>query len=67
MPVLLKSATKKRNLFPESRARIAEAVKRRWAKQKLARRGRHSHFVITLLDAIFGRQYVATASSPVPK
>jgi len=25
---------KKRNLTPEGRARIAEAVKRRWAKQK---------------------------------
>ena len=27
-------AKKKRNLSPEGRARIAEAVKRRWAKQK---------------------------------
>ena len=27
-------AKKKRNLTPEGRARIAEAVKRRWAKQK---------------------------------
>jgi hypothetical protein len=30
------SAKKKRNLTPEGRARIAEAVKRRWAKQKAA-------------------------------
>jgi hypothetical protein len=29
-----KPAKKKRNLSPEGRARIAEAVKRRWAKQK---------------------------------
>ena len=29
-----KSATKKRNLTPEGRKRIAEAVKRRWAEQK---------------------------------
>ena len=29
-----KPAKKKRNLTPEGRARIAEAVKRRWAKQK---------------------------------
>jgi len=28
--------TKKRNLSPEGRKRIAEAVKRRWAKQKRA-------------------------------
>jgi hypothetical protein len=35
-PTLLKPAKKKRNLFPEGRARIAEAVKRRWAKQKAA-------------------------------
>jgi len=27
---------KKRNLTPEGRARIAEAVRRRWAKQKKA-------------------------------
>jgi hypothetical protein len=27
---------KKRNLTPEGRARIAEAVKRRWANQKIA-------------------------------
>jgi hypothetical protein len=35
-PALLKPAKKKRNLSPEGRARIAEAVKRRWAKQKAA-------------------------------
>jgi hypothetical protein len=29
-----KPAKKKRNLSPEGRARIAEAVKRRWAAQK---------------------------------
>lgn len=29
-------ATKKRNLSPEARARIAAAQKRRWAKQKAA-------------------------------
>lgn len=33
-PVLSKPVKKKRNLSPEGRARIAEAVKRRWAKQK---------------------------------
>ncbi len=33
-PVPSKPAKKKRNLTPEGRARIAEAVKRRWAKQK---------------------------------
>lgn len=33
-PALSKPAKKKRNLSPEGRARIAEAVKRRWAKQK---------------------------------
>lgn len=33
-PVLSKPAKKKRNLTPEGRARIAEAVKRRWTKQK---------------------------------
>lgn len=31
-----KKATKKRNLTPEGRKRIAEAVKRRWARQKKA-------------------------------
>jgi chorismate mutase len=29
-----KAAKKKRNLSPEGRQRIAEAVKKRWAKQK---------------------------------
>jgi hypothetical protein len=33
-PTLAKPAKKKRNLSPEGRARIAEAVKRRWASQK---------------------------------
>jgi len=32
-PVAFKPAKKKRNLSPEGRARIAEAVKRRWAAQ----------------------------------
>jgi hypothetical protein len=31
-----KKAAKKRNLTPEGRRRIAEAVKRRWAEQKKA-------------------------------
>ena len=31
-----KKSTKKRNLTPEGRKRIAEAVKRRWAEQKKA-------------------------------
>lgn len=31
-----KKVTKKRNLTPEGRKRIAEAVKRRWARQKRA-------------------------------
>jgi len=31
-----KAAKKKRNLTPEGRKRIAEAVKRRWAEQKKA-------------------------------
>lgn len=31
-----KPVKKKRNLSPEGRKRIAEAVKRRWAKQKKA-------------------------------
>jgi hypothetical protein len=31
-----KTAKKKRNLTPEGRKRIAEAVKRRWAEQKKA-------------------------------
>ena len=34
--VAKKSGKKKRNLTPEGRKRIAEAVKRRWAKQKAA-------------------------------
>ncbi len=33
-PVAAKKARKKRNLTPEGRKRIAEAVKRRWAEQK---------------------------------
>lgn len=33
-PAVKKSAKKKRNLTPEGRKRIAEAVKRRWAEQK---------------------------------
>jgi hypothetical protein len=33
-PASKKPAKKKRNLTPEGRKRIAEAVKRRWAKQK---------------------------------
>jgi hypothetical protein len=36
--LLSKPAKKKRNLTPEGRARIAEAVKRRWAKQKAAKK-----------------------------
>lgn len=35
-PAPVKPVKKKRKLSPESRARIAEAVKRRWAKQKVA-------------------------------
>ncbi len=35
-PVAKKSVKKKRNLTPEGRKRIAEAVKRRWAEQKKA-------------------------------
>jgi len=36
-PVVKKAGRKKkRNLTPEGRKRIAEAVKRRWAKQKAA-------------------------------
>ena len=34
--VAKKPAKKKRNLTPEGRKRIAEAVKRRWAEQKKA-------------------------------
>lgn len=33
-PAAKKTAGKKRNLTPEGRKRIAEAVKRRWAEQK---------------------------------
>ena len=36
VPVAKKTAKKKRNLSPEGRKRIAEAVKRRWAEQKKA-------------------------------
>lgn len=35
-PATRKPAKKKRNLSPEGRKRIAEAVKRRWAEQKKA-------------------------------
>lgn len=35
-PAARKSGKKKRNLTPEGRKRIAEAVKRRWAEQKKA-------------------------------
>jgi hypothetical protein len=33
-PAAKKTVKKKRNLTPEGRKRIAEAVKRRWAEQK---------------------------------
>jgi hypothetical protein len=33
-PVAVRKPRKKRNLTPEGRKRIAEAVKRRWAEQK---------------------------------
>jgi hypothetical protein len=36
IPALKKTVKKKRNLTPEGRRRIAEAVKRRWAEQKKA-------------------------------
>jgi len=36
LPVARKAAKKKRNLTPEGRKRIADAVKRRWAEQKKA-------------------------------
>jgi hypothetical protein len=36
VPVVKEAASKKRNLTPEGRRRIAEAVKRRWAKQRKA-------------------------------
>ena len=35
-PAAEKKGRKKRNLTPEGRKRIAEAVKRRWAEQKKA-------------------------------
>ena len=35
-PAAKKTGKKKRNLTPEGRKRIAEAVKRRWAEQKKA-------------------------------
>ena len=35
-PAAKKPGKKKRNLSPEGRKRIAEAVKRRWAEQKKA-------------------------------
>ena len=35
-PAAKKKTRKKRNLTPEGRKRIAEAVKRRWAEQKKA-------------------------------
>jgi hypothetical protein len=35
-PVATRTTKKKRNLSPEGRKRIAEAVKRRWASQKKA-------------------------------
>ena len=36
VPAAKKTVKKKRNLTPEGRKRIAEAVKRRWAAQKKA-------------------------------
>lgn len=36
VPAAKKAVKKKRNLTPEGRKRIAEAVKRRWAAQKKA-------------------------------
>lgn len=41
-PVAIKASKrkKKRNLTPEGRKRIAEAVKRRWAEQKKAAGGK---------------------------
>jgi len=35
-PAAKKTAKKKRNISPEGRKRIADAVKRRWAEQKKA-------------------------------
>lgn len=39
-PKTAKKRKKKRNLSPEGRKRIAEAVKRRWAEQKKAASGK---------------------------
>ena len=39
-PAVRKTVKKKRNLTPEGRKRIAEAVKRRWAEQKKAASGK---------------------------
>lgn len=39
-PTAKKPAKKKRNLTPEGRKRIAEAVKRRWAEQRKAAAGK---------------------------
>jgi hypothetical protein len=39
-PTAGKAAKKKRNLTPEGRKRIAEAVRRRWAEQKKAAAGK---------------------------
>ena len=39
-PTARKALKKKRNLTPEGRKRIAEAVKRRWAEQKKAAAGK---------------------------
>lgn len=39
-PAAQKTAKKKRNLTPEGRKRIAEAVKRRWAEQRKATGGK---------------------------
>jgi hypothetical protein len=36
----MRKAVKKRNLTPEGRKRIAEAVKRRWAEQRKAAGGK---------------------------
>ena len=38
-PAARKPAKKKRNLTPEGRKRIADAVKRRWAEQKKSSSG----------------------------
>jgi hypothetical protein len=40
VPAARKVAKKKRNLTPEGRKRIAEAVKRRWAEQRKASGGK---------------------------